>query len=102
MVAGRLYPPRCLMAGSCRFLLISQPRREESQDLPAVLPEQPLHIQHTRPLLGRIPRRLRPPDALALGLQPELNQPEQAHRRPLGLTRPLDRLASPRPALLPA
>src|SRR5271157_4458341 len=35
-------------------------------------------------------------------LQPELQQPQQAHRHPLRLTGPLDRIGRPRPALLPA
>src|SRR5256885_1882980 len=87
---------------SRRFPLISQPTRQESQHLTPVPPEQALHVQHARTVLAPIPRRAVPPVHLATRLQPELRQPQQAHRHPLRLTRPLDRIPGPRPALLPA
>src|SRR3954470_18491607 len=87
---------------SRRFPLISQPTRQELPHLTTVPPEQTLHVQHARTVLTPIPRRSVPPVHLARRLQPELRQPQQAHRHPLRLTRPLDRVPRPRPALLPA
>src|SRR3954471_3440573 len=86
---------------SRRFALISQPPRQESQHLTPVPPEQTLHVQHARTVLTPIPGRAVPPVHLPLRLPPELRQPQQAHRHPLRLTRPLDRVPGPCPALLP-
>ena len=63
--------------------------------------QQPLHVQHARPVLLLVPGRPGPPVHAPLGVQPELRQPQQAHRHPLRLARPLDRVPGPRPALLP-
>src|SRR3954464_13781473 len=94
-------PSPGITTGSCHFLLISQPRRQELQDFPVMTPEQPLHIQHTRTLLRPIPWRRTPPVHAPRGVQAELQQPQKAHRHPLRLAGPLDRVLRPRPAFLP-
>src|SRR5208282_787401 len=91
---------------SCRvslgFSLISRPLREKTLNFLAMPPHQPLRVQHARTILVLVPRRPEPPAQLPGRLQPELQQPQQAHRHPLRLTGPLDRVGRPRPALLPA
>src|SRR4030088_1695555 len=86
---------------SRHFPLSSQPIRPMLLDLGAMTAEQPLHVQHTRTVLLLVPGRPEPPVHFACGFQPELGQPQQAHRHPLGLARPHDRVPGPRPALLP-
>ena len=46
-----------------------------------------------------VPRRPEPPAHFPARLQPELQQPQQAHRHPLRLTGPLDRVGRPRQGL---
>src|SRR5262249_28148834 len=41
--------------------LTLQPVRQKPLDCAAVLPQQPLHVQHTRPRLVPVPRRVQPP-----------------------------------------
>ena len=91
---------------SCRvslgISLISRPLREKSLNLLAMPPHQPLRVQHAGTILLLVPRRPEPPAHFPARLQPKLQQPQQAHRHPLRLTGPLDRVGRPRPALLPA
>src|SRR5664280_1554242 len=82
--------------------LISHVFRQELPDLRPMTPEQPLHIQYTRPVLLLVPRRSEPPVHRTRRLQSKLCQPQQTHRHPLCLARPLDRVPRPRSALLPA
>src|SRR3954462_4057865 len=89
------------MPPSRHFPLGSQPVRQMLLDLRAMTAEEPLHVQHTRAVLLRVPGRSEPPVHFAFGFQPELGQPQQAHRHPLSLARPLDGIPGPRPALLP-
>src|SRR5262245_27714044 len=70
-------------------------------DFRPVLPPQPLQVQHTRPRLALVPRRVEPPTVPLRLLQPELQQPQQRHRQQLQLGGPDDRVLRPRPALLP-
>src|SRR3982074_1493748 len=86
------------MPPSRHFPLSSQPIRQMLLDLRAITAEDPLPPQHPRTILLLVPRRPVPPAHLAFGLQPELGQSQQAHRHPLGLARPPDRVpGSPPP-----
>src|SRR5947209_6597134 len=85
-----------------RIPLISQPIRQTALDSLAVLPQQPLHVQHARPALPAVPRRVQPPVVPLLLLQLDLQQPQRRQRRQQCLCRPLDRVARPGAALLPA
>src|SRR5512135_327835 len=98
---NRSYMTTSLMAPSHHGGLISHGLRQKLLDLPPVSPEQPLHIQHARPVLLPVPGRSEPPVHRAGRLQSKLCQPQQTHRHPLRLARPLDRVPRPRPALLP-
>src|SRR5208337_1194157 len=89
-----------LTSASCRFLFIPQPLRQETLDFRVVSSEQPLHVEHTRPLL-LVPGRWRPPVRALLLIQVELQQPNQAYRHPLRLARLLDRVPRPRPGTPP-
>ena len=92
-----------LIPRSCRvslgFSLISRPVREKTLNFLAMPPHQSLRVQHARPVLVLVPRRPEPPGQLPGRLQPELQQPQQAHRYLLRLTGPLDRVGRPRLAL---
>src|SRR5512135_1593792 len=99
---NRSYMTTSLMAPSHHGGLISHGLRQKLLDLPPVSPEQPLHIQHARPVLLPVPGRSEPPVHRAGRLQSKLCQPQQTHRHPLRLARPLDRVPRPRPAFLPA
>src|SRR5271166_558220 len=89
---------------NCHAILpdIFEKLREKSLNLLAMPPHQPLRVQHAGTILLLVPRRPEPPAHLPGRLQPELQQPQQAHRHPLRLAGPLDRIGRPRPALLPA
>ena len=56
--------------------------------------QQPLHVQHTGPVLLPIPGRTQPPIRGAFGRQPELSQPQQAQRHPLDLAGDAEALAN--------
>src|SRR5262249_14983142 len=95
----RLTPRSCRV--SLDFSLISQPLRQKAPDLRPMPPPQPLRVQHAGTILVLVPRRPVPPVLLPGCLQAELQQPQQAHRHPLRLAGPLDRVLRPGPALLP-
>src|ERR1700737_1617349 len=98
---SNLYAFMTGMPPSRHFPLSPQPIRQMLLDLRAMTAEQPLPVQHTGTVLLLVPGRPEPPVHFAFGFQPELRQPQQAHRYPLGLARTLDRGLGPRPALLP-
>jgi hypothetical protein len=89
-------------AGQTRIFFTLQPRRQMSLHSLPVLAQQPLEVQHTRPLLARVPRWPRPPVCLTRCLQLKLQQPQHRQTDPQRLTRPFDRQPRPRPTLLPA
>src|SRR5579871_1759997 len=68
----------------------------------AVLPQQPLQVQHTRPGLALVPGRVEPPRVAFRRFQPELQQPQQRHRQQQRLGRAQNRLLGPGSALFPA
>src|SRR5512147_137163 len=98
----RPYMTTSLMGPSHHSGLIPHVLRQELPDLRPVSPEQPLHVQHARPVLLPVPRRSEPPVHRTGRLQPKLRQPQQTHGHPLRLAGALDRVARPRPALFPA
>src|SRR5262245_24928735 len=70
-------------------------------DFRPVPPPQPAQVQHTRPRLALVPRRVEPPAIALRLLQPGLQQPQQRHGQQLQLGGADDRVLRPRPALLP-
>lgn len=50
-------PIRELTSASCRFLLVSQPLRQVLLNFRPVPSQQPLHVEHARPLLLPVPGR---------------------------------------------
>src|SRR5262245_41748586 len=75
--------------------------REKCLDFRPVLAQQPLQVQHARPRLALVPRRVEPPTVPGLLLQPELQQPQQQHRQQLHLRSADDRALGPGPTFLP-
>ena len=100
-IAGKRITPR-----SCRVSLgnslISLPLQREiaefAPDAAASAAARPVRWDDP----SSVRRRPEPPAHLSRRLQPKLQQPQQAHRHPMRLAGPLDRVGRPRPALLPA
>src|SRR6185312_12879095 len=90
-----------MMLLSCGIFLGPQPFREKRSNSFAVLPHQPLQVQHARTFLLLVPWGPEPPIHLAARLQAKLGQSQQTHGHPLRLAGPLDRVLGPGPALLP-
>src|SRR5579884_2959425 len=84
------------------FLAFCQPVRQMLLYFLPVLPQQTLSIEHTGPLLGRIPRRSFPPRLPVQLVQAVRQQPQQGQRHEQRLRGPLDGVLGPGPALLPA
>src|SRR5262249_57621862 len=79
------------------FSLAVQPSRQTALDSLALLPQQPLNVQHARPTLVRVPRRVQPPNSAPPLLQRPPQQPQRCPRPHHRLPGPLAALAPPPP-----
>src|SRR5947207_1874171 len=99
---GPFIPCASRPSPAARISLASELLGQKPLDFRPVLPQQPFQVQHARPRLPFIPRRVEPPAVPLRRVEAELQQPQQQHRQQQHLGRPHDRVLRPRPAFFPA